>query len=99
MVRNFNLRTENGEHLQYHPLFLCSERNFFSTRCITGHNFGKNSFTEVSKNLIRYSSENNYVGNSSMMSNAAKHFNILATSLSVLHNYFRFKQNYFQIYI
>jgi len=31
---------------------------------------------------------NNYVGNSSMMSNAAKSFDIPAISLSVLHNYF-----------
>jgi len=31
----------------------------------------------------------NNVENSSMMSNAAKSFDISATSLSVLHNYFR----------
>jgi len=32
--------------------------------------------------------QNNYVRNSSVMSNAAKNFDILATSLNVLHNYF-----------
>jgi len=33
--------------------------------------------------------QNNYVGNHSRMtSDAAKNFNILATSLNVLHNYF-----------
>jgi len=37
-------------------------------------------------NLLNY--PNNYVGISSMMSIAAKSFNILAISLIVLHNYF-----------
>jgi len=32
--------------------------------------------------------QNNYVGNSSMMSNAAKNVDILTISLNVLHNYF-----------
>jgi len=48
---------------------------------------GKNNFAEVSKNLVRYRSENksvklsnyyNYVANSSMMSNTES-FDILAT--------------------
>jgi len=32
--------------------------------------------------------QNNFVGNSKIMSNAAKDFDILATDLSTLHNYF-----------
>jgi len=32
--------------------------------------------------------QNNFVGILKIMSNAAKNFDILATSLSVLHNYF-----------
>jgi len=50
-------------------------------------------FAEIAKNLARsenncvvWNRQNNYVGNSRMMSNA-KNFDILAT-LSVLHNYF-----------
>jgi len=34
----------------------------------------KNDLAEISKNLARYRFENNYVGNSSMMSNASKNF-------------------------
>jgi len=45
-------------------------------------------FAQISKNLGRYRSENNFVGNSSLMSNAAKSFDILTIILSVLHNYF-----------
>jgi len=51
---------------------------------------GKNDFAEIlyiSKNLARYRSENNYLGNSSM-SNATKSFDILATSSIVPYNYF-----------
>jgi len=53
----------------------------------------KNSFTEVSKIITGYRLENllrqnNYVGNSNMISNTAKNFDILVTSLSVLHNFF-----------
>jgi len=56
---------------------------------------GKNSFAEVSKylatcrsvnNFVDY--QNNYVGISSMINNVAKSSDILATSLSVIHNYF-----------
>jgi len=36
--------------------------------------------------LLNY--QNNYVENSSVMSNAAKNFDILATSLNILYNYF-----------
>jgi len=53
----------------------------------------KNDFVEVSKELGRYRSENNFVEslkwlckNSSMM--LAKSFDIPVTSLSVLYNYF-----------
>jgi len=51
------------------------------------------NFFEISKNLGRYGSENNfahqnnYVGNSSIMSNA-KNLDILAINLNILHNYF-----------
>jgi len=39
-------------------------------------------------NFTGYRSENNFVGTLKIMSNAAKHFNMLATSLSILHKYF-----------
>jgi len=49
----------------------------------------------VSKNLIRFRSENNfvessndYIESSSIRSNVAKSFDILTTSLSVLYNHF-----------
>ena len=54
----------------------------------------ENHFAEVSKNSGSYRSENNFIGSSkyiedsSMMSNAAKCFDILATNLSILYNYF-----------
>jgi len=47
---------------------------------------GNNSFAELSKNLARYRSEND-VGRLSVDDNV-KNVNIVATSLSVLHNYF-----------
>jgi len=56
---------------------------------------GKNDFAEKSKilldidqKIILLGHQNNFVGLLKMMSNAAKNFVILATSLSVLHNYF-----------
>jgi len=40
-------------------------------------------------NFTEYRSEkNNFVETLKIMSNPAKHFNVLATSLSILHNYF-----------
>jgi len=55
----------------------------------------KNNFTEVIKNLDTYilkiillGQQINYVRNSSMMSNVAKNFDILAIILNVLRNYF-----------
>jgi len=47
---------------------------------------GKNNFAEGSKILLDTGYENNFVGK--IMSDVAKNFVILATSLSVLHNYF-----------
>jgi len=60
----------------------------------------KNDFVEESKILVRHTDlkiimlahQNNYVGNSSMMNNTAKSFDVL-TSLSILHNYFVLKAN------
>jgi len=52
---------------------------------------GKNSFAEISKNLIRYRSKNNFVrpqNDYSLIDDNVKNFNILATSSSVLYNYF-----------
>jgi len=53
---------------------------------------GKNGFADVSKNLARYSLEiilldhqNNYVEYFNIFDNAEKCFNILATSLKILH--------------
>jgi len=42
--------------------------------------------------------QNNYIENSTMMSNAVKNFDILLDSLSVLHNSM-IQQNYFHICI
>jgi len=47
---------------------------------------GKNDFAEGFKILPH--TENNFVGTLKTMSNVGKNFDILATSLSVLHNYF-----------
>jgi len=56
---------------------------------------GKNDFAERSKilldtdlKMILLDHQNNFVGTLKMISNAAKNFDILADSLSVLHNYF-----------
>jgi len=43
--------------------------------------------------------EERKLGNSNMMSNIAKSFDILETSLSVLHNHFNGPAKYFQICI
>jgi len=55
----------------------------------------KNDFAERSKilldtdlKIILLNLQNNLVGTLKLMSNIAKNFAILATSLSVLHNYF-----------
>jgi len=57
---------------------------------------GKNGSVEISENLARYRSENNLLDHQNIYverlsvddSNAANSFNILATSLNILHNYF-----------
>jgi len=54
---------------------------------------GKNNFVEGSKilldlKIILLGHENNFVGTLKIISNAAKNFDILATSFSILHNYF-----------
>jgi len=56
---------------------------------------GKNDFAEGSKILldtdlktILLDQKNNLVGTSKIMNNATKNFDILVTSLSILHNYF-----------
>jgi len=55
---------------------------------------GKNEFAEGFKILldinqkIIFFDQNNFVGILKIMSNAIKNFDSLATSLSVLHNYF-----------
>jgi len=49
--------------------------------------YGKNDFTKISKNLARYrfdinlvgSHQNNYIGISNVMNNAAKSYDILQT--------------------
>ena len=66
--------------------------------------YKKNDFAEISKNLAKYRSENNFVESSKIYSkhvvnNAAKNVNIVANSLSVLRNYFdsfESKQNFFR---
>jgi len=56
---------------------------------------GKDDFADESKILLDIDQEiilldhqNNFVGTSKIMSNAAKNVDILAISFSVLHNYF-----------
>jgi len=50
----------------------------------------KNNFAERFKILLKFllGHQNNFIGFLKIMSNAAKNFDILATSLSVLHHYF-----------
>jgi len=50
--------------------------------------YGKNDFADKSKILLDTRSKHNFVGNLKIMSSTAKNLDILATSLSVLHNYF-----------
>jgi len=60
----------------------------------------KNNFVEVSKHLIRYKSENNFVGSKyvQVSNNASNGFDILA--ILVLMSYIiLIQQNYFQICI
>jgi len=42
--------------------------------------------------------QNNFVGTLKIMSNATKNFDILATSLSILHNYFDDLTKLFDLY-
>jgi len=46
---------------------------------------------ELDLKIIILDHQNNYVGNSSIMSNAAKSFDILITTLSVLHYFDKFQ--------
>jgi len=57
---------------------------------------GNNSFAELSKNLAGYRSEND-VGRLSV--DNATNFNIVATSLNVLHNYFFQKKLFSNLYL
>jgi len=56
---------------------------------------GKNDFAERSKifldtdlKIILLTHQNNFIGTLKIINNAAKNFNILTTSLSILYNYF-----------
>jgi len=49
------------------------------------------------RKLILLDHQNNFVETLKIMSNAAKNFDILATGLSVLHNYFQFNKITFLI--
>jgi len=63
----------------------------------------KNNFAEESKilldtdlKIILLDNQNHFVEISKIISNATKNFDILATSLNILYNYFdEFQQNYF----
>jgi len=57
--------------------------------------YGKNDFAEGSKilldtdlKIILLDHQNNFIGALKIISNVAKNFDILATSFSILHNYF-----------
>jgi len=76
-------------------LYYSSDKFWNKMQIWISGNLQKEDFTEKSKNLgislkiILLSYQKNYIGISSTMSkNAAKSFDILATSLNVLHNYF-----------
>jgi len=69
----------------------------------------KNDFAEISKNFARYKSENNFVElskllcrMSSSINGDAQNFDVLATSLKILHNYFggliKFRSIYLNFY-
>jgi len=48
----------------------------------------RKEFAEGSKTLLDRAEGNNFVGTLKIMSNAAKNFDVVATDLSVRHNYF-----------
>jgi len=75
--------------------FFHHEKNNFTKVFKNLATHGKNDFAEGSKvlldtdlKIILLDHQNNFVEILKIMSNAAKNFDILATSLSVLHNYF-----------
>jgi len=49
--------------------------------------FSKNLVEDTDLKIMLLNCQNNYVARSSIISNAAKNFDVLATSLSVPHNY------------
>jgi len=68
-------------------------RRIYSDNILTIHR--KNDFAEGSKilldtdlKIILLNQQNYFIGTLKIMSDAAKNFDILATDLSVLHNYF-----------
>jgi len=66
-----------------------------------------NDFAQVLKNLARYTDlkiillnhENNYVGNSSIMSKAVKNLDVLEITLSILYNYFDCPTKFSDLYL
>jgi len=80
----------------------CSMRNDCLTRIFTDGQImvfvqlfwhGKNDFAEKSKILLLIGQKMIFVGTLKIMNDAAKNFDVLATGLTVLHNYFDL--NYF----
>jgi len=53
---------------------------------------------DIDQKIILLDHQNNFVGILKIMSNAAKNFDIRATSLSVLHNYFDSSTKFFYLY-
>jgi len=49
---------------------------------------GFNILQNIDMKIILLDNQNNFVGTLKIMSNVANNFDILATNLSVLHNYF-----------
>jgi len=54
---------------------------------------------DINLKIILLNHQNYYVGRSSIMSNATKNFDILAISLSVLHNYFGLIKLFLDLYL
>jgi len=65
-------------------------RDMIAQHSVTRKDFAEGSKTLLDTDLkiILLSHQNNFVETLKIMSNVAKNFDILATSLSILHNYF-----------
>jgi len=77
-----------GEFLQMIPRSRCIRKQFFIDIGVWHFNYTERTILLDTDLKILLNHQNNFVGILKIIGNAAKNFNILTTSLSVLHNYF-----------